>query len=154
METLMSNWEREISNAIEQLGFSASEFVKSEREKATEIVRVAKSRFVADNPRVWWLGFRQPYDSQSYGALDDWERRLKSLIPRGVTHCWLIAECNHNDHPVYQVSVAVVASVLKECSFFEYYLVDSDFEWIIADTDHNSLIVARHIDEENGGMGS
>ena len=48
---------------------------------------------------------------------------------------------NGRTYPVFDVQIAVLTSILKECSFFEYYLVDPEFRWIIADTDHNEILV-------------
>jgi hypothetical protein len=139
----MSLCERELEDAVEQLELSTPQFSKCDSPKASDVARTAKQRFVSGNPRVWWLGFQQPYETFPYRSPDDWAQRLESVIPHGTTRCWLIAESSSETYPVYDVDVATVAAVLEECSFFEYYLVDPAFAWIVADTDHNQILVAR-----------
>ena len=144
----MNSCERELADAVKQLGLSTSQFSKCEPPQADDVARTAKVRFVTGNPRVWWLGFQQPYETFPYDSLDDWARRLSGVIPHGTARCWLIAESTTETYPVYDVQVESIVAVLKECSFFEYFLVDPAFKWIVADTDHNQLLVARPIDEK------
>jgi hypothetical protein len=142
----MNNCEGEIASAVKALGLGEAQVSKCDSAKSTEVARRAKGRFVEGNPRVWWLGFRKPYDSRTYGDSNDWEQRLMTTIPHPTKRCWLIAESESEAYPVYDVQIGTIVAVLKECCFFEYYLVDPDFNWIVADTDHNQLILARPIE--------
>ncbi len=139
----MSEDEHEIDGAAKRLGVSAAQVSRCDSTESAEIADAARSRFVSDSPRVWWLGFRQPFDSHPYSDSKNWERKLVELIPRGTNSCWLIVESDRSIYPVYKIQIDTILSVLRECSFFEYYLVSLNFDWIIADTDHNELIVAR-----------
>jgi len=139
----MSSHEQEIAGAVKVLALSAAQFLRCDPAKSHAVAIAAKGRFVVDEPRVWWLGFRRPHETHAYGDLQDWERRLVATIPPGTTRCWLIVESDGDSYPVYDVEVDVVAGVIKECSFLEYYLVDPEFNWIVSDTDHNQLIFVR-----------
>jgi hypothetical protein len=56
---------------------------------------------------------------------------------------WLVIESDGETYPVYRVArIDAVPLVLAECPFLEYYLIDHDYGWLIADTDHNELLVA------------
>lgn len=139
----MINCEQEIASAVIRLGLGSSQISKCEPAEAMRVARLTQSQFVVDDPRVWWLGFQALYETVPYGSSDDWARRLNALIPLGTDRCMLICDCERDDYLVYEVAVGVVTSLLSECSFFEYYLVDPEFRWIIADTDHNQFLLAR-----------
>lgn len=141
----MINCEQEMASAVVRIGLSPSQISKCELAEAIRVRHVTQRQFVIGDPRVWWLGFQAPYEAVSYRSPDDWAQRLNALIPLGTDRCWLVSEGERDDSPVYDVAVGVVTSILSECSFFEYYLVDLEFRWIIADTDHNQLLLAHPI---------
>jgi hypothetical protein len=144
-EVTLNTYEQELANAAKRLGLNGSAFSRCEPAKANDVARTARERFVTGNPRVWWLGFRKPYETVPYGSREDLTRSLNVAIPSGSARCWLIAESESEIYPVFEGEIVAIVSVLKECGFFEYYLVDSEFRWIVADTDHNELLVARSI---------
>jgi hypothetical protein len=143
----MDDYTNDIRNAINKLGLREAEFSKCDTVESAKLASIAKERFVIGNPRVWWLGFSPPYQSHSYDKPDEWKARLNAAIPEGTKKCWLIGEPDSDTTPytVYVTDTSKVAEVLSQCRFFEYYLVDPNLNWIIADTDHNQLIVAQPI---------
>jgi len=64
-------------------------------------------------------------------------------VPEGNLRCWFVPETEEQYPPVFDVEVDRVSRVLGECTYFEYYLVGKRFDWMIAENDHNQVIVSR-----------
>jgi hypothetical protein len=139
----MMDEKRQIAAAMKKLGFPPDRFDRCDERKAADVARLAKQRFVNGNPRVWWLGLKEPYEAHEYHDPNEWAKRLRDVVPRDTERCWLIVESDREAYTVYDVALDAVGQVLSECGFFEYYLVGPDFSWIVADADHNQLLVAR-----------
>ncbi len=108
-------------------------------DRAAEIERRARQRFVTDNPRAWWMSL-----SGSCEHFDAKEHKLEDVLPAGAAKCWLIAETGSTSGlPVYSLDVRNLSAVLDECPYFEYYVVAEDFSWLIAESDHNVFFVCR-----------
>jgi hypothetical protein len=143
----MGDHNDDIRSALDKLGLSEAEFSRCDAVESTNLARVAEERFVVGAPRVWWMGFSPPYQSRGYNGPAEWRTRLNEAIPDGTRKCWMISEPGSaaTSPTVYVADACKVADVLGECRFFEYYLVDPNLDWIIADTDHNQIVVARPV---------
>lgn len=103
-----------------------------------DLVRNARSIFVEDNPRVWWLALKLPFKQYPSD-----EMRLTELLPNKDGTCWLIPETDTEGLPVYEIDAKSVESLLKECPYFEYYVLAKDLNWLVAETDHNVFFVCE-----------
>lgn len=108
-------------------------------DRAAEIERRARQRFVVDNPRAWWMSL-----SGSCEHFNVKEHKLEDILPPGTAKCWLIAETGSSSGlPVYSLDAHDVSALLNECPYFEYYIVAEDFSWLVAESDHNVFFVCR-----------
>jgi hypothetical protein len=121
--------EGELEKALNILALPESELRKCNDEEAVYVVNIAMETFVKDHPRVWWLSLKTPFNAFSY-AQGDAYKHLVEYIPNNEKRCWFVA-------------IVSIIKLLEECCFFEYYLVDKNFNWLIIENDHNELIVAR-----------
>jgi hypothetical protein len=48
---------------------------------------------------------------------------------------------DENPLPVYKIEASDIEALIGDCPFFEYYVVDSTNEWLVAETEHNVFIV-------------
>lgn len=135
-----NEYELEVDAAAERLGFAGTTFSKVDRQLGGMICRQVMSLFVTGNPRAWWLGFKEAQSSPY--TREEWPSCVLRSVPLDTSFCWLVLESDSKDYPVYRVAPSQLSVLLGECSFFEYYLVDLKFKWIIADTDHNAVVVA------------
>jgi hypothetical protein len=110
-----------------------------------------RGAFIEGNPRALWLGLRnverhaRPYTSATWESC-----LLEACATVGATDGWLILEADGDEHPVYRCSdFGVLPRVLGECLYFEYYLVDERSRWLIADTEHNEILVATHASSDS-----
>ncbi len=138
----MNEIEAEIDGAVGLLGIAEEKWRKLSVAQSREICQAAKGRFVVDDPRAWWLDLSQPAESHSYPK-GDGHQFVHLYVPEGNERCWFIPETEEDELPVYDVCISEVRRVLSECSYFEYYLVDKRFEWLIIENDHNEVIVAK-----------
>lgn len=132
--------DREIEEQIESAAISIGlPIERLSTDRAAEIERRARQRFVRENPRAWWMSL-----SGSCEHFNANEYKLEDVLPAGSAKCWLIAETGSTSGlPVYSLDASSVSAVLDECPYFEYYVVAADFSWLVAESDHNILFVCR-----------
>jgi len=105
---------------------------------AADIILKARSQFVSGNPRIWWMSLAcksEQFDSTKY--------ELADILPERVGKCWLIPETESEDLPVYSIDLSQLPELLEECPYFEYYVLGSDFGWLVLESDHNVYFVCR-----------
>jgi len=105
---------------------------------AREIVEKAQAVFVDDNPRSWWLSLKLPsrqLDSDKVG--------LTEVLPNVEGTCWFVPETESEEQPVYRVATQDLEVLIKECPFFEYYVLGQDLSWLVAESDHNTFYVCE-----------
>jgi hypothetical protein len=107
-------------------------------EVAADIQTQAKSKFVIDNPRAWWMSLSRPYEQ-----FDSKKTKLSDVLPGRTGRGWLIAETEMANLPVYAIDLSQLPALLGECPYFEYYVLGSDLNWIVAESDHNVYFVCR-----------
>jgi hydroxyacyl-ACP dehydratase HTD2-like protein with hotdog domain len=139
----MDRNEAELRRAIAELHLSPEQAVMSDPAQAAYVVDRAKQAFVKDSdPRWWWACLSKPASVIDYPGGDAYQHLLE-FVPPGETRCWFIVE-NDEDGPWHVLDVATdaVPTIIAECGPFEYYLVGQKFNWLIAETHHNQLVVA------------
>lgn len=127
----IANWVDDAISRMALEGFRVTE------PRATEIYSTAQYRFVEGCPRVWWDALKVPYEIFDSKFVD-----LSEVIPRTSSSCWLVPETGL-EITVYSVKCSDVPSIIRECPYFEYYVVDGEYRWMIAESDHNQLFVCR-----------
>jgi hypothetical protein len=107
------------------------------KDAAVEFVTSARARFVQGDPRVWWLGWALPcvrYDASKVG--------LSAVLPSTEGKVFLVPELDDgSDLPVYIVPVSEIERLLKDCPFFEYYVLEKHQRWLVAETEHGIFFV-------------
>src|SRR5713101_6102138 len=81
---------------------------------AQSIVTAAKTTFVKDNPRAWWMNLKAP--SKRYGAT---HYELDEVLPTNEPSYWFIPETEDEWPPVFDLQLSQIKAVLSECPFFE-----------------------------------
>jgi hypothetical protein len=134
--------EEELDKALDSLRLPIEAFRKCAPEQAKRIVKIAMDTFVINNPRAWWMSLKHPYESFDYSDGFGFEDLIRH-VPEGNEKCWFVPETEEEYAPVFDVNVNCISRVLGECYVFEYYLVGKQFDWLIAENDHNQVIVCR-----------
>jgi hypothetical protein len=132
----------EIEVALNKLCLPEEELRRCSKEESLRVQEEAKRRFVENNPRAWWLALKQPFKEFPYHDANAYQY-LNEYIPSGEDKFWFIPENEQEILPVFEATLKGVKSLLEECCFFEYYLVGKSFDWLIAENDHNELIISQ-----------
>jgi len=110
------------------------------RESANDIVVRAMTAFVNGSPRAWWLALKYRPTVYSYPNADG-VSKLDRHVPDAGARYWLILETEEIDKPVVETDVHAAQVLLQDMAFVEYYLVDSKFEWLLLENDHNEVLI-------------
>jgi hypothetical protein len=105
---------------------------------ARNLLNNARTAFVQDNPRAWWLALRPPFKQ----FLSD-EIGLTDVLPSTDSTCYLVPETETEELPVYEIDAKSVEVLLKECPYFEYYVFAKDLSWLVTEPDHNVFYVCE-----------
>jgi hypothetical protein len=68
---------------------------------------------------------------------------LTDVLPEGAGKCWFIPETEPKPRPVYLIELAHLPALLNDCPYFEYYVVATDFDWLVSESDHNVYFVCE-----------
>jgi hypothetical protein len=125
-----------IDEAAVTLGIPLERLTQNDALLVTEEIRV---KFVDGSPRVWWLGLKTPYT-----YYDSDSTRLSQVLPKLNGKLLLIPESD-DEGPlaVLKIEATCIEKLIGACPFFEYYVVDSDKSWLVAETEHNIFIVCN-----------
>jgi hypothetical protein len=130
---------------LEALGRLKNVAAPLSKAEARLIVANAKRIFVGGNPCAWWLNLKGPtkiYDSTNY--------KLEEILPSCEKDYWFIPETEEEDLPVFSLTRLEIETVLNGCPFFEYYVLDKDNQWLVAESDHNQfhVVTFRKCDDQ------
>jgi hypothetical protein len=128
------------------LAFSKQHLPCKEPENKDTILSKIKSTFVKGNPRAWWLSFSktpiiQVFDDNS-GHL-----HLSELAPANTKDIWLIVDEDNESKLIFSAPLEKVPNILEDCRYFEYYLVNKELTWILAENDHGDLLFSEKLDK-------
>ncbi|MDD0977465.1 hypothetical protein [Pseudomonas fontis] len=126
----------EITFALAELGLPTSEIADKE-----QTIAVIASTFIKGTPRAWWPALIQTpkiftFENNS-GYL-----HIHDIAPP-ATSTWLVTdECNE-EKLAFNIPLEAIPSVLERCRFFEYYIVDTHLNWLLAENDRGDLLLAQ-----------
>src|SRR5262245_7886443 len=104
--------------------------------ESNAIVSQAKAAFVVGSPRAWWMSPKthpQVYDPKTH--------RLEDVLPSKHPSYWFIPETEQPVPPVFDLKLSDIQAIIGGCPFFEYYIVDKEYRWLVAESDHNQYHV-------------
>lgn len=132
----------EIQTAATALGLSPEHFRQLPAPEAEQVYRTALNHFVicSFEPRWWWeylrepqAGFRNVNDSLGF-------RLIPEFVPNPDAPIYFIAEdTNAPFYPVYLTTARIAASVIGECFGYEYYILATDYSWLIGENHHDVI---------------
>ncbi len=137
--TKMEDLKTEIQNAINLLNLQKGDIQLLDDTSSKQIINDCYSHFVkSENQRWWWTDFKFP--SYFISDLEAPFMYLGKLIPLSKEKVWFIIENDMNpDFLVYDSNPSVIQHIIPECSYFEYYIVAKNKEWLLCENHHNTL---------------
>jgi len=116
---------------------------------ATSVARIADAvadAFVDDREHLWWWeSLRTPAKVGSYGK-NDGLAHLQMIL--GCKSGSLVLVVTDDEGPPWSAvrgALPRLIGMLRDHQYFEYFLVDDSFSWIVFDTHHNALVIAGEI---------
>jgi hypothetical protein len=124
----------ELSEALKKCGVSDQQ--PADREKLLDHI---KQTFVKGNPRAWWTSFKKKpailHSGDNEGYLD-----LDAFVPSNSKDGWFVIDERNEDKLLFFVPLHSIPQIIRACRFFEYYIVSSEFSWLIAENDHGDIL--------------
>ncbi len=120
-------------------------------QSASEACKELAARFLGDSPSRWWWDSLKsdpvivPYNDEEVFDL------LQRILPSSEI-LFIPTDDEEGQWPVYTGSVSAVINMVMELQFFEYFIADKGYNWVVFDTHHNSLVIAGDLPfKENVG---
>ena len=114
MKTDIDEWLEDASGTV---GTNLRE-LELDSDQGHELSNAVLNRFVDGNPRAWWMSLKEDFEVSRVN-IDDSDSELK--------------------YRVFKASLDVIISLIRECPFFEYYILPQDISWLVAESDHGQL---------------
>jgi len=139
----VTNVSKDLVDALRRSLRTRGELRELDLLRVEEISGAVAERFVSDpGLRWWWDALRVPHRSIAYGEGDGigcirgllgTERdRISMIVTDDEFPPWFGVEGN----------LGALSELLQDLPYFEYFLVDDSFEWIVFDTHSNTVVVA------------
>lgn len=77
-------------------------------------------------------------DNSAYLHLDE-------VAPPTTGDVWLIVDEDNDEKFVFSLPLSKIKKIIEECRYFEYYIVDKNLKWLLAENDHGDLIFPKKI---------
>ncbi|WP_217190152.1 DUF6756 family protein [Pseudomonas shirazica] len=119
--------------------FDKQQLSRVEPTHKKEILSKIQSTFIKGNPRAWWTSLRSKPNIQNFDDNTGY-LHLCELAPKPLEDVWLIADEDNEEKLLFSLPFKNIISILDDCRHFEYYIVDKQLSWMIAENDHGDLI--------------
>ncbi|MBF5010427.1 DUF6756 family protein [Burkholderia pseudomultivorans] len=140
MENLdADDFKAELCTALKRCGLSDEQ----PKNRKALLERIQET-FVAGNPRAWWLSLKKKPIVLNY-ADDSGYLRLAELVPPATENVWFVVDERNEEKLIFDVPIHAVSEIIRECRYFEYYVVSPDFSWLMAENDHGDLLFVGNI---------
>lgn len=133
----MSEIEDEVDSILKQMGIFESS--KLSKQSAQELVTKAMLTFVKGYPRVWWLSLKNSV--KRYPCKKNCLEFLPERVATYTETVYYIPETESSEPmPVYELTHEQLFELVEKCSFFEYYVLDTEFKKLLIETEHGQFI--------------
>lgn len=136
-QTNSSSLKTELEEALALNGLVAHEIANKD-----EVLSAIESIFVKERPRAWWLSLAAK--PKIYTFTDNSAYlHIEEVAPPTADDVWLIADEDNEEKLLFSLPLSKIKSILEECRFFEYYIVDKNLTWLLAENDHGDILVSN-----------
>lgn len=134
------SFESELFNALRKCGLS-----DHEPKNKHELLQKIQNAFIIGNPRAWWTHLRPKPLVRNYED-DDGYLHLGEFAPPSTNYVWFVVDEDNEKKYLFDIPITSIPNVVKDCRYFEYYIISKDLSWLLAENDHGSLLfVNRNI---------
>lgn len=117
-------------------------------DKAVAITNTIADKYIKDRSFVWWWeSLAGSYIEIDYGDDLSWPI-IRKITPSLKQNVYLfVTDDEPEPWPIFYGSLRNVGQLISRLWRFEYFITDENFEWLIFDTHHNSLIILGELFE-------
>lgn len=120
----------------------AAGLANNEAEDKDRVLSIVEATFVKDKPRAWWTSLA--VEPKIYTFNDNSAYlHLTEVAPPTTHDVWLIVDEDNDKKFVFSLPLSEVKNIIEECRYFEYYIVDKNLTWLLAENDHGDLIFSE-----------
>lgn len=131
----------ELLRGIRKFIACKKDFTELNKRDALEAINCIAKKFIIDRSKKWWwTDLTQDSVKIEYGESDGL-LFIEELVNKDTEVLFFITDDEPEPWPVFQGKLSTVIEIIAEQRFFEYFLTDKDYSWIIFDTHHNSFII-------------
>lgn len=135
---MTSNLEN-IKEVISTLNLNDEFDLLSKEETLMNFIKI-ENKFVNKKGLRWlWEDFKLQYEIIEEND-KPWEN-INSFIPDGCEKVLLMIESDSKFYPIFKCNPKLIPTVLNECYWFEYYIIDLEHNWLICENHHNTIFV-------------
>jgi len=127
----------ELSHVLKAMGLQSFEFENKE-----QIIACVEEKFIVGTPRAWWLSLAIKPEVFSYPDNSGFQHILE-VAPLTNDEVWFIVDEDNEEKFLFSVPLCEVPRIIEGCRFFEYYIVDKAFSWLLAENDHGDILICR-----------
>ena len=128
------SFESELFNALKKCGLS-----DRQPNNKDELIKKIQEAFVLGNPRAWWMHLKRK-PKVLHCENDNGYLRLNELVPSSVSDVWFVVDEDNENKYLFYVPFNTVPDIVRECRYFEYYIVSHDLSWMLVENDHGDLL--------------
>jgi len=134
----------EIHNEMTNIGG----IIEISDDKASSITNKIAKNYINDRSLVWWWeGLSVSHFEINYGDEYSW-LIIKKIVPNMNQSVYLfVTDDEPEPWPVFNGSLKNIGELISELWRFEYFITDENFEWLIFDTHHNTLVISGVIED-------
>lgn len=134
----------EIHNEMTNIGG----IIEISDDKASSITNKIAKNYINDRSLVWWWeGLSVSPFEINYGDEYSW-LIIKKIVPNMNQSVYLfVTDDEPEPWPVFNGSLKNIGELISELWRFEYFITDENFEWLIFDTHHNTLVISGVIED-------
>lgn len=112
---------------------------------ATAIIEKIKKNYVSGNPRAWWLSLKNKIDTLHYEDNSGY-KYIAEIVENKFSqahnsYVFFLADENNEQMYLYKIPLNALVFVIKQCRYFEYYVVSEELSWLVCENDHGEIIV-------------
>ena len=130
------NLRSELSAALISEGLSSSE-----TEDKGRVISLIEKKFILGTPRAWWSSLVNKPEVYAFPDNSGYQHLLE-IIPDGGDKVWFVVDDDEEEF-VFFIPLNKVQSIIEGCRFFEYYVVDEGFSWMLAENDHGDILICK-----------
>ena len=137
-----------IAEAVQTLGLDKADLREIPIYHAKNILKTIKDHFCTRQDAIWWWEYFRENLPHYSKRLNQGYTLLDQIVPDMDEKIWFVIQETYGFR-LYLGTISTIQRIIGECAAFEYYLVATDYSWLICENHHDYLIAVGNPVVEN-----